>query len=244
MRPHRPALLVLVLVLVLLPRPAHSAADADAADAHLSDAARTIARRGTHSGNPASPLDLRVVPGQGGRPSGAARGSSNPITALVRISVITNASARLTSPADIAFFDYAQPFRHRWTNKFLHSALKNVTVGGVTSFVINGTKVDVSVPAPAAGSRGVVIADPCFHGAAAGCTYGERFQTFSRMTNLLNLAAASVDYWMILGDNFYEDGVSSDSEPQWETTVIKHSIWTTATQKWAIPSLQHHRRPP
>ncbi len=236
----RPTLLPLLLLL-LLPSPAHSAA----AGAWRSDAERTVARRGTHGGSPASPLDLRVVPAQGGRPGGG-----DPATALVRISVITNATAPLTSPADTAFFDYAQPFQHRWTNKFLHSALKNVSVGGTTTFVINGTKVGVTVPAPRAGTRGVVIADPCFHGAAAGCTYGERFQTFSRMTHLLNLAAASVDYWMILGDNFYDrdghlaqkwfDQLTLQTKSKLFATVAgNHDYWGLGTPFAALDADQY-----
>jgi len=35
------------------------------------------------------------------------------------------------SPADAEFFDYEQPFVHRWTDKFLHSAIKEVTPGQV-----------------------------------------------------------------------------------------------------------------
>ncbi len=97
---------------------------------------------------------------------------------------------------------------HRWKDKFLHSAIKEVTPGLPTVFTINGTNVSVTVPAAGKGARGVVIADPCFHGAVDGCSYGEQLQTFSRMTALLNAATADpagtgagADYWMVLGDN-------------------------------------------
>ena len=53
-----------------------------------SDFERAVAARGTHSGNPASPLDLRVTPVQGSRPGDP--------WARVRVSVITNATAPLT----------------------------------------------------------------------------------------------------------------------------------------------------
>lgn len=33
--------------------------------------------------------------------------------------------------ADAEFFDYAQPFVHRWKDKFLHSVVKEVTPGQV-----------------------------------------------------------------------------------------------------------------
>ena len=194
----------------------------------LSDFERTVQERGTHAGNPASPLDLRVTPVQGSRP-----GVDDP-TSTIRISVITNASAPLTSDADVSFFDYRQPFQHRWKNKFLHSTLKNVSRDtGEATFTINGTKVSVSVPRRGDGSRGLIIADPCFHGAAAGCSYGEKFQTFSRMTALLNLAAAEstldhVDYWMILGDNFYDrDGHLAQAWFDQLTLQTKSRIFST-----------------
>ena len=58
------------------------------AAASVSDFERTVAARGTHSGNPASPLDLRVTPVQGSRPGDP--------WSRVRVSVITNATAPLT----------------------------------------------------------------------------------------------------------------------------------------------------
>lgn len=31
-------------------------------------------------------------------------------------------------------------------------------------------------------------------------------------------SSANISFVLSLGDNFYEDGVSSDTDPQWETT--------------------------
>lgn len=193
-----------------------------------SDFGRTIQARGTHSGNPVSPIDLRVTP---------AMGSRNPTTpgSLVRVSVVTNLTAPLVSEADADFFDFEQPFEHRWTNKFLHSAIKQVTPGEATNFTINGTDVQIFVPTADEGARGVVIADPCFHGAAAGCSYGEKFQTFSRMTALLNLATAdpagtgmNAEYWMILGDNFYDrDGHLAQAWFDQLTLETKSKVFAT-----------------
>lgn len=135
---------------------------------------------------------------------------------------------------------------HRWKNKFLHSALKNVSAStGQATFTINGTDVNIAVPPRHTGSRGLIIADPCFHGAAAGCSYGEKFQTFSRMTALLNLAAAEttrdrIDYWMILGDNFYDrdghlaqawfDQLTLDTKSRVFGTVAgNHDYWGLGT---------------
>ena len=150
-----------------------------------------IVDRGTHSGNPKSPLDLRVTPGLGTKGYGKAR-----------ISVITNSTDPL--PDSEGFFEYKNKFQYRWTNKFLHSSLRNLSTGKPQTFSINGTTVTINYPAEHEGTRGIIIADPCFHGAYMGCSYGGRFQTFSRMTELLNSAAPSIDYWMILGDNFYD----------------------------------------
>jgi len=55
-----------------------------------SDFARTIAARGTHSGNPVSPIDLRITPAMGSR-------KTDVPGSLVRVSVITNVTAPLTS---------------------------------------------------------------------------------------------------------------------------------------------------
>ena len=71
---------------------------------------QVVARRGTHGGNPASAIDLRVTPAL------PTRGGNK-----VRVSVVTNATAPFTSPADTAFFEYNEPFKYRWTDKHLHS---------------------------------------------------------------------------------------------------------------------------
>jgi hypothetical protein len=151
---------------------------------------KVIKTRQTHGGNPRSPLDVKVTP------THAARGEGQ-----VRISVVTN----VTSPlVDKEFFDYNAPFMYRWTNKYLHSTLKPITSGSTTTFEVNGTTLKIAVPAKGSGTTGLIFADPCFHGAAAGCSYGGKLQTFERMTNLVNIVVPQIDYWQILGDNFYD----------------------------------------
>ena len=78
---------------------------------------QVVARRGTHGGNPASALDLRVTPAL------PTRGGNK-----VRVSVVTNATAPFTSPADTAFFEYNEPFKYRWTDKHLHSTSTSIYI--------------------------------------------------------------------------------------------------------------------
>jgi hypothetical protein len=150
-----------------------------------------VLARGTHSGAPLSPIDLRVTPAH------AARGDGQ-----VRLTVVTNLTAPHPSPT---FFDYNEPFKYRWTDKYLQSTLKPARPdGSPTTFEIDGLTFQVTVPAKGSPSVGLIIADPCFHGAAAGCSYSSKFQTFARTTSLINAAVPKLDYWMILGDNFYD----------------------------------------
>merc|ERR1711991_438457 len=114
-----------------------------------------IAKRNTHSGNPRSPLDLRVTPGLGTKGYGK-----------VRISVITNATNPL--PDSQNFFEYKSKFKYRWSNKFLHSSLKTLSVGEPETLTINGTDITIRYPAKNEGTKGIIIADPCFHGAYVG----------------------------------------------------------------------------
>jgi hypothetical protein len=196
-----------------------------------------VQQRGTHSGNPASPLDLRVTPGFG--PKGYGK---------VRISVVTNVSSPLPDPG--GFWQYKEPFQYRWTNKYLHSSLKTVhTDGSPTVFNINGTEVTVQYPKENAGVRGVIIADPCFHGAEDGCSYGEKYNTFERMTALMNAVAVDIDYWMILGDNFYDrfgglstawfDQLTLETKSKVFATVAgNHDYWAYGSPIVAVPDDQ------
>ena len=90
---------------------------------------------------------------------------------------------------------------HRVIATLASSPVVDVEPGKATTFSINGTNVTINYPASGVGTRGVVIADPCFEGGAVGCPFARTFQTFERSTALINaaLAGEDVDYWMILG---------------------------------------------
>jgi hypothetical protein len=52
----------------------------------------------------------------------------------------------------------------------------------------------------------VIIADPCFSSLSLICKFGEKYQTFTKLTTLINtlLSEDSFSYYQILGDNFYD----------------------------------------
>mmetsp|Transcript_6123 Transcript_6123/g.9541 ORF Transcript_6123/g.9541 Transcript_6123/m.9541 type:complete len:548 (-) Transcript_6123:442-2085(-) len=131
--------------------------------------------------------------------------------AYVRVSLIDDASAAediTTTPSDL--FTYSQPFRYRWTDKRLSSGLLKVAPGESTKVTIQGTDFDIYLPEEGQGTRGVIIADPCFSGKWVGCQYGSTLQTLKRITGFINAACENdrseggIDFWMILGDNFYD----------------------------------------
>ena len=200
-----------------------------------------IRKRGTTRSNPASPIDLRVTPGLGSKGYGSAR-----------ISVITNATNPLINE-DADFFTYNKPFQYRWKDKFLHSKYENIissnNKNSKKTVTINGTNVTINYPIENTGVRGIIIADPCFHGAFMGCTFGGKFQTFERSTALLNAGAKDIDYWMILGDNFYDrygnlsttwyDQINLELKSKLFATVAgNHDYWSVGTPILASESDQ------
>mmetsp|Transcript_78622 Transcript_78622/g.230714 ORF Transcript_78622/g.230714 Transcript_78622/m.230714 type:complete len:505 (+) Transcript_78622:55-1569(+) len=142
----------------------------------------------------ASSPDVRVVRGFG------TKGYDQ-----IRISVV---SQEADPPMD-GFFDYSAQFKYRWTDNFLHSAMKSAIPGKVTSFPL-GPGLSVRLPRQGDGTAGVLIGDPCMSAGSIigwiGCMYGGRFNTYERTVSLLNafVPDESTDYWGILGDNFYD----------------------------------------
>jgi len=129
----------------------------------------------------------------------------------VRVSLVTEDDqhrAITTTPQDL--FTYSSGFRFRWTNKHLQSGLLPVTPGEVKSITVADVAFDILLPREGSGVRGVILADPCFSGSYVGCTYGSKLQTFERITGFINAASelppskGGIDFWMILGDNFYD----------------------------------------
>jgi len=98
----------------------------------------------------ALPFDLRVARAFG--PSGYAK---------LRVSVITEGAFDWSNGTFT--FDYDAPFVHRWTDKHLYSSLVEVTPGVATQLNLGGYDVALkALPAQAQGTKGAIIADPCF----------------------------------------------------------------------------------
>eukprot|EP00928_Gymnodinium_smaydae_P090883 TRINITY_DN74599_c0_g1_i2.p1 TRINITY_DN74599_c0_g1~~TRINITY_DN74599_c0_g1_i2.p1 ORF type:complete len:520 (-),score=45.90 TRINITY_DN74599_c0_g1_i2:135-1478(-) len=147
---------------------------------------------------PREEFGLRVAKGHGTREYGS-----------VRISVVSDS---IESPAgeNNTFFEHSAQFKYRWTNLYIHSTVKKVTPGHVNRFQIGNRSVSVSIPRVGEGTAGLLIADPCFQDTSitslVGCTYSRKYKLAERLPALLNAFVASpdIDYWGILGDNFYD----------------------------------------
>jgi len=153
----------------------------------------------TASGEPKKEeFGLRVAKGHGLRDYGS-----------VRISIVSDS---IVSPAGSGsnFFDYSAQFKYKWTQYYIHSAVKSVIPGQLNNFVLGNRNVSITIPPAGDGVAGVIIADPCFQDtsitALVGCIYAKEFKLATRSPALLNAFVGSfdVDYWGILGDNFYD----------------------------------------
>lgn len=140
----------------------------------------------------ASGLDVKVAPGLIQRGYGQ-----------VRISVVDEGPESYDN-----FFSWNSPFMYRWTNLWLHTTVKSVSPGTATVFNVGGTQLAVRLPAQGAGTRGFFIADPCISSRDLLCPFLNTFQTFPRLVDIINTLVGSeqIDYWGIIGDNFYEKG--------------------------------------
>jgi len=84
--------------------------------------------------------------------------------------------------------------------------LVDVNPGVVNTFKIGEVNISIKIPRENQGTKGIMIADPCFSSEFVHCEYKDTFDTFNRLTSLLNAAAKhdDLDFWGILGDNFYD----------------------------------------
>jgi hypothetical protein len=118
------------------------------------------------------------------------------------------------------YFTYSQAFKYRWqsnsyeTSLTLNTGVVTVTPGATTSFEIAGQTVSVTIPAENAGIRGLIIGDPCTSSMWTGCAYLTTFDTYNRLTALVNSAMGHSDthFWDLLGDNFYDQDGSPSTQ--------------------------------
>jgi hypothetical protein len=162
------------------------------------------------------------------------------------LSVISNSSIASS------YFTYSQPFKYRWTNKFLNTGIVDVVPGQPNHFYVGGKDVTINIPAENAGIRGVMIADPCFTNEWIVCVYKDKYDTFHRVTELLNAMVATneISYWQILGDNFYDQ--KGDASSTWmaalsdqtkakifTATPGNHDFWVNSAPKLSVAKDQY-----
>jgi hypothetical protein len=118
----------------------------------------------------------------------------------IRVSVISNA----TISSDL--FTYSQPFQYRWTQNILNTGLVTIQPGQKTPITIGSQTFEIFIPKEGDGIRGILLGDPCFTSEFITCLYAKEFDMFNHTIELLNAANAHDDshFWMILGDNFYD----------------------------------------
>jgi hypothetical protein len=145
---------------------------------------------------PSGSIDVRINPALG----------ANGVK--LRVSVI-DPSPTPTSYGD--FFTYNEQFIHKWRNFSLHSVLTNATPGLVQKFQIGNTTVTVDQPAYGSGIEGLFFGDPCIVDTSYFWPCMEHIRW--RLPSLVNAAASvirpgrasALDFWSILGDNFYDE---------------------------------------
>eukprot|EP01012_Entosiphon_sulcatum_P025689 TRINITY_DN3103_c0_g1_i1.p1 TRINITY_DN3103_c0_g1~~TRINITY_DN3103_c0_g1_i1.p1 ORF type:complete len:410 (-),score=53.23 TRINITY_DN3103_c0_g1_i1:72-1268(-) len=102
------------------------------------------------------------------------------------------------------FFDYNAQFKYKWTNFSLHSVLKQNVPKGQNTFSIANETITINVPANNAPVRGVVFGDPCVYATDFSLLCeGDVGQHLPVLLNHIQ-AKSKVDWWSILGDNFYD----------------------------------------
>lgn len=114
----------------------------------------------------------------------------------VRISVISNST--LSSSA----FTYQSQYKFKWTNKYLSTGLFTITPGITNTIQITDDQsIDVFIPNENDGTRGVIIADPCFQSQWITCAYKDKFTMFNHSIELLNAINLhdDVSFFQILG---------------------------------------------
>jgi hypothetical protein len=135
----------------------------------------------------------------------------------IRVTVISSA------PIESEIFSYSEKFRYRWTDNVLNTGIVSVIPGEINTLDIAGEKFEIFIPLEDSPVRGVIVADPCFSNEFVWCSYGDDFDTYNRSTALLNAvnSHSDNDFWMILGDNFYDQ--SGGPTAEWFAGLTKET---------------------
>jgi hypothetical protein len=101
---------------------------------------------------------------------------------------------------------YSQPFQHAWTNFHLTTKLVRVKPGTRLSNIPlpNNLSISVSLPGLGASVSGLILGDPCYSSKYKGCEFGIQYRVHRRLARALNLLSHEIDFYSLLGDNFYD----------------------------------------
>lgn len=117
------------------------------------------------------------------------------------------------SPLTTLQWSYEAQFRHRWTQFHLSSGLMQVTPGIAQSLAVDEFNVQVKIPQQGSGTIGLLVGDPCIR-ADSWCIYADTFKTKENLQAIINSLALhdELDYWMNVGDLFYDQSGDTTEE--------------------------------
>lgn len=126
----------------------------------------------------------------------------------VRVSVVDRGLA----PRPDDFFEYNKQFMHSFKTYHLHTTIKDIDeASGSSTFTIAGRNVTINLPKKGGRTRGLMIADPCYDGTGGfQCMWEKEFLIPETLLKVITAVVGSdeIDFWGIMGDNFYESNQS------------------------------------
>lgn len=126
------------------------------------------------------------------------------------------------------FFTYNAPFQHRWTEHSLHSVLKTDLQIGDNEFVIGDQTITVNLPKQGQGVRGLMFGDPCSDSTWVSCH--SAFHTHERLPAVVNAASSRLDFWGVVGDNWYDENSTLT-----KAFFAQLNQETKSTFMWTVP---------
>lgn len=92
------------------------------------------------------------------------------------------------------------------TNYRITTGIERLTPGtSKTIWVGPGGTASIKLPELGASVKGIIIADPCIDGTFGyPCTFGPAYDILNNLSAFLNLISKEIDYYGMLGDNFYD----------------------------------------
>eukprot|EP00451_Oxyrrhis_marina_P036426 CAMPEP_0204366556 /NCGR_PEP_ID=MMETSP0469-20131031/42750_1 /ASSEMBLY_ACC=CAM_ASM_000384 /TAXON_ID=2969 /ORGANISM="Oxyrrhis marina" /LENGTH=372 /DNA_ID=CAMNT_0051355775 /DNA_START=27 /DNA_END=1142 /DNA_ORIENTATION=- len=141
---------------------------------------------------------------------------------------------------------YDTGFQYRWTQYRLQSAIVPVVPGLDTKVTIAGNEVNINIPKEFEGTVGMIIGDPCISPDDYCANY--QLDIAPALKKVLNGMSehTKLDYWMMVGDLFYDQfGPSTSSFYQGLTlkamtkmsavTMGNHDYWIAGSPGSTMP---------